>query len=54
MLGLDAAGKTTILRKLSEENVQDVKPTQGFNVKTLVSALKWRKTRRAVSEASGS
>ena len=36
MLGLDNAGKTTILKKLSEEDISQVMPTQGFNVKSLV------------------
>lgn len=35
MLGLDNAGKTTILKKLSEEDISHVMPTQGFNIKTL-------------------
>jgi ADP-ribosylation factor-like protein 3 len=35
VLGLDNAGKTTLLRKLSEEDVESVTPTQGFNVKSL-------------------
>merc|ERR1712187_566443 len=36
MLGLDNAGKTTILKKLSEEDISHVMPTQGFNVKSLL------------------
>mmetsp|Transcript_76966 Transcript_76966/g.146488 ORF Transcript_76966/g.146488 Transcript_76966/m.146488 type:complete len:188 (-) Transcript_76966:213-776(-) len=36
LLGLDNAGKTTILKKLSEEDISHVMPTQGFNVKSLV------------------
>merc|ERR1712039_417170 len=36
MLGLDNAGKTTILKKMSEEDVTHVMPTQGFNIKSLV------------------
>merc|ERR1719446_534084 len=36
MLGLDNGGKTTILKKLSEEDISHVMPTQGFNVKSLV------------------
>jgi len=36
VLGLDNAGKTTLLKKLSQENVDNIKPTEGFNVKTLV------------------
>ena len=39
VLGLDNAGKTSILRSLSEENIQNIQPTQGFNIKTLVSKL---------------
>jgi ADP-ribosylation factor-like protein 3 len=49
VLGLDNAGKTTILKKLSEEEISQIKPTQGFNIKSLVSdqnvkfngVLKW-------------
>merc|ERR1719248_525648 len=36
VLGLDNSGKTTILKKLSEEDISHVMPTQGFNVKSLV------------------
>lgn len=35
MLGLDAAGKTTILYKLKLGEVVSVIPTIGFNVETL-------------------
>ena len=35
VLGLDNAGKTTILKKLSQEEIK-TQPTQGFNIKTLV------------------
>merc|ERR1712050_813811 len=35
MLGLDNAGKTTILKKLSEEDITHIMPTQGFNIKSL-------------------
>lgn len=38
VLGLDNSGKTTILRKLSGEDIQHVTPTQGFNIKSLVQA----------------
>eukprot|EP01010_Urceolus_cornutus_P001449 NODE_1990_length_681_cov_221.936709_g1554_i0.p1 GENE.NODE_1990_length_681_cov_221.936709_g1554_i0~~NODE_1990_length_681_cov_221.936709_g1554_i0.p1 ORF type:complete len:179 (-),score=44.45 NODE_1990_length_681_cov_221.936709_g1554_i0:82-618(-) len=34
-LGLDNAGKTTVLKKLSDEDISHISPTQGFNVKTL-------------------
>ena len=37
VLGLDYAGKTTILKALSEENIDTIMPTQGFNIKSLVS-----------------
>jgi GTPase SAR1 family protein len=36
VLGLDNSGKTTILKRLSNESIKEVMPTQGFNVKTLV------------------
>merc|ERR1711934_275946 len=36
MLGLDNAGKTTILKKMSEEDITNIMPTQGFNIKSLV------------------
>lgn len=35
-LGLDNAGKTTILKKLNGEDITDVSPTLGFNIKTFV------------------
>ena len=38
VLGLDNAGKTTILKRLSDEEISHVMPTQGFNVKSVVSA----------------
>jgi hypothetical protein len=34
--GLDNAGKTTILKKISGEDVTQVSPTLGFNIKTFV------------------
>eukprot|EP00997_Jenningsia_sp_PLL12_P007931 NODE_4635_length_640_cov_255.803723_g3977_i0.p1 GENE.NODE_4635_length_640_cov_255.803723_g3977_i0~~NODE_4635_length_640_cov_255.803723_g3977_i0.p1 ORF type:complete len:165 (-),score=6.55 NODE_4635_length_640_cov_255.803723_g3977_i0:93-587(-) len=35
MGGLDNAGKTTCLKKLSEEDISHISPTQGFNIKSL-------------------
>ena len=35
VLGLDNAGKTTILKALSEEDISTIMPTQGFNIKSL-------------------
>ncbi|KAF5372012.1 hypothetical protein D9615_008055 [Tricholomella constricta] len=33
-LGLDNAGKTTILKKLNGEDIKGISPTLGFNIKT--------------------
>ena len=35
-MGLDNSGKTTILKKLSEEDISHIMPTQGFNIKSLM------------------
>ena len=35
ILGLDNSGKTTILKKLNNEDITHVMPSQGFNVKAL-------------------
>lgn len=35
VLGLDNAGKTTILKKLADEDPSHVMPTQGFNIKSV-------------------
>jgi GTPase SAR1 family protein len=35
VLGLDNAGKTTILKKLSAEEIDNIMPTQGFNIKSI-------------------
>ncbi|KAK4696473.1 hypothetical protein P7C71_g1455, partial [Lecanoromycetidae sp. Uapishka_2] len=35
MLGLDNAGKTTIVKKLMNEDVNTVSPTLGFIIKTI-------------------
>jgi ADP-ribosylation factor-like protein 3 len=37
ILGLDNAGKTTILRKLSDQDITAVAPTQGFAIKSLTT-----------------
>lgn len=34
-LGLDNAGKTTILKKFNGEDITEIAPTLGFNIKTL-------------------
>lgn len=36
ILGLDNAGKTSILKALSKEDITQTTPTRGFNIKTLV------------------
>ena len=36
ILGLDNAGKTCILKKLSDEDATHIMPTQGFNIKSLM------------------
>ncbi|KAK4336722.1 hypothetical protein RND71_043566 [Anisodus tanguticus] len=35
LLGLDNAGKTTILKKLASEEISQITPTQGFNIKSI-------------------
>merc|ERR1719491_2031103 len=35
MLGLDNAGKTTILKAMTKEDITTTAPTQGFNIKSL-------------------
>ena len=35
MLGLDNAGKTTILKRINGEDIDTIEPTLGFNIKTL-------------------
>ncbi|CAE1286467.1 ARL2 [Acanthosepion pharaonis] len=35
MLGLDNAGKTTVLKKFNGEDIDTISPTLGFNIKTL-------------------
>ncbi len=38
VLGLDNSGKTTILKALSDETIDHIMPTQGFNIKSLMHA----------------
>lgn len=47
VLGLDNSGKTTILKALSEEDINTIMPTQGFNIKSLVSIGKMLKAWRS-------
>ena len=35
ILGLDNAGKTTIMKKISGEDITEISPTVGFNIQTL-------------------
>ncbi|KAJ8266006.1 hypothetical protein GJAV_G00124830 [Gymnothorax javanicus] len=37
LLGLDNAGKTTLLKRLASEDVSMITPTQGFNIKSVTS-----------------
>ena len=37
LLGLDNAGKTTLLKALASEDVTQITPTQGFNIKSVLS-----------------
>eukprot|EP00727_Mastigamoeba_balamuthi_P008045 m51a1_g3861 putative adp-ribosylation factor-like protein 3 (178) ;mRNA; f:411018-411892 len=36
LLGLDNAGKTTILKRLANEEIVHIRPTSGFNIKSVV------------------
>ena len=35
ILGLDNAGKTSILKAIAKEDIQKISPTKGFNVKVV-------------------
>lgn len=37
LLGLDNAGKTTILKILASEDITHVTPTAGFNIKSVIT-----------------
>ena len=37
ILGLDNSGKTSCLKALADEEISQVMPTQGFNVKSVVT-----------------
>lgn len=37
LLGLDNAGKTTILKMLASEDITNITPTAGFNIKSVIS-----------------
>ncbi|XP_032394752.1 ADP-ribosylation factor-like protein 3 isoform X2 [Etheostoma spectabile] len=37
-LGLDNAGKTTLLKQLAAEDISHITPTQGFNIKSVQSS----------------
>ncbi|XP_022687361.1 ADP-ribosylation factor-like protein 3 [Varroa jacobsoni] len=37
LLGLDNAGKTTILKKIASEDITHITPTQGFNIKSVTT-----------------
>jgi ADP-ribosylation factor-like protein 3 len=36
VLGLDNSGKTTLLKRISDEEISHVMPTQGFNIKSVM------------------
>ncbi|XP_029372349.1 ADP-ribosylation factor-like protein 3 isoform X1 [Echeneis naucrates] len=38
LLGLDNAGKTTLLKQMSAEDINHITPTQGFNIKSVQSS----------------
>ena len=37
LLGLDNAGKTTLMKYLANEDITNITPTQGFNIKSIQS-----------------
>lgn len=36
ILGLDNAGKTTLIQNLIQDKIKEIKPTKGANIKTIV------------------
>lgn len=36
MVGLDNAGKTTIVKRINGEDIREISPTLGFNIKTML------------------
>ena len=52
VLGLDNSGKTTILKALSEEDISTIQPTQGFNIKAIVSNRSQTAGRNAMLDIS--
>ncbi|ELT90448.1 hypothetical protein CAPTEDRAFT_21289 [Capitella teleta] len=38
LLGLDNAGKTTLLKQMASEDISHITPTQGFNIKSVQSS----------------
>ena len=53
ILGLDNAGKTTILKTLADEDATETAPTQGFNVKSVRAGRGRTLRRRARRSAAG-
>ena len=35
MVGLDNAGKTTVVKRVNGESIDEISPTLGFNIKTM-------------------
>ena len=50
MVGLDNAGKTTVVKRVNGESIDEISPTLGFNIKTMTS---WRAIRSSVWDVGG-